>query len=385
MIAIRVWIELNKSVTSLTKGDRAVNRRNFMMSGAGALLGLSAANLLGRVQAQDVNQAAGMIDANTQNAITGSLDWLARQQHADGSFGTGQYNSNVAVTALCGLAFMAGGYQPGRGRYGEVVTRAVRNIVNSEDRNRPGFLNNQRAVGHGPMYGHGFAALFLAEVYGMVNEPNLRNDLRGTLGRAINLIINSQNNEGGWRYQPVRGDADLSVTICQIMALRAARNAGISVPAGVARRCTEYVQRCQDQGSGGFRYQAFGGAPGFARTAAGVVALYSAGIYEGREVERGLEYLNRFRPGGGGGGGGFLGGAEMQMHYFYGHYYAVQAMWIAGGNYWRNWYPAIRNELLTSRRADGSWQQGLMCSNYCTAMALIILQVPNNYLPILQR
>src|SRR5262249_35979737 len=149
--------------------------------------------------------------------------------------------------------------------------------------------------------------------------------LRGCLGRAVRLIINTQNDEGGWRYQPRRGDADLSVTICQIMALRAARNAGISVPIATRNRCVDYVKRCQDPNSGGFRYQAFGGAPGFARTAAGVVALNSAGIYlesqrDGEAVRRGLDYLSRQRPGGG--GGGILGGAEFAMHYFYGHYYA---------------------------------------------------------------
>jgi hypothetical protein len=365
-----------------------MNRRNFMVRGAGALAGLSALGLLGNCAfAQDGAQGANMIDANTQRAIDTGLDWLSRQQDAgDGSFGTGNYRGNVAVTSLAGLAFMASGSQPNRGRYGEQVTRCVRNIINCEERGRPGFLNNQRAGFHGPMYGHGFATLFLAEVYGMINEPNLRHELRLTLGRAVRLIIDTQNDVGGWRYQPVRGDADLSVTICQIMALRAARNAGIYVPAGVARNCTQYVQRCQDPNSGGFRYQHFGGMPGFARTAAGVVALYSAGIYEGQSVERGLAYLNARRPGGGGGGGGFLNNAENAMHYFYGHYYAVQAMWIAGGDHWRNWYPAIKNELLTQyRRADGSWQQNLMCSHYCTAMALIILQVPNNYLPILQR
>jgi hypothetical protein len=176
----------------------------------------------------------------------------------------------------------------------------------------------------------------------------------------------------------------MSVTICQIMALRAARNAGIAVPATVAQKCTEYVKRCQDPVSGGFRYQAFGGGAGgagFARTAAGVVALYSAGIYEGQEVDKGIAYLERFRPGGG--GGGFMGGEA--MHYFYGHYYAVQAMWIRGGEAFRRWYPAIRDELLNRRNPDGSWQQNLMCTHFCTAMALIILQVPNNYLPILQR
>lgn len=366
-----------------------MNRRSFLTRGTGALLGLSASNMLLDVLGQEGNQAAGMINGNTQTAIDRSLQWLATQQHQDGSFGVGQYAGNVAVTSLAGLAFMAGGYQPGRGRYGQHVTNAVRYIVSSEDRNRPGFLNNQRGFAHGPMYGHGFASLFLAEVYGMVNETGLRNDLRACLGRAVRLTIGCQNQDGGWRYQPVAQDADLSVTICQIMALRAARNAGISVPIATRNRCVDYVKRCQDPNSGGFRYQHFGGAAGFARSAAGVVALNSAGIYletprDGDLVRRGLEYLNRFRPGGG--GAGMFGNAEAAMHYFYGHYYAVQAMWMAGGNYWRLWYPAIRDELLNSRRADGSWQQGVVgCSNYCTAMALIILQVPNNYLPILQR
>ena len=33
---------------------------------------------------------------------------------------------------------------------------------------------------------------------------------------------------------------------------------------------------------------------------------------------------------------------------------------------------------------DGSWDDGI-CPHYSTAMACIILQVPNNYLPILQK
>lgn len=359
-----------------------MNRRTFLTRGAGSLLGLTAGGLIWRTFAQDANPAAGMINTNTQRAITDGLLYLRNAQHQDGSWGTGQYTGNVAVTSLCGLALMAGGHQPARGQFGDNVTRAVRYILRCEDANVPGFLTSRGGF-HGPMYGHGFATLFLAEVYGMVNEPTLRNDLRTVLGRAVNLIIRSQNHEGGWRYQPRPNDADLSVTICQINALRAARNAGIAVPAKTAERCTEYVKRCQDRNSGGFRYQAFGGAPGFARTAAGVVALYSAGIYDDPSVKSGLNYLKQRRPGAGGGGG--LGGMEAAMHYYYGHYYAVQAMWIAGGDYWREWYPAIRDELLGRRNNDGSWSQGFMCTHYCTAMALIILQVPNNYLPILER
>ena len=175
------------------------------------------------------------------------------------------------------------------------------------------------------------------------------------------------------------------MTICQIMALRAARNAGLTVPKSVADKCIKYVKDCQDlRGGGGFRYQIGAGPPGFARTAAGICALNSAGLYDGEEVKKGLDYLMQFKPGGNRGGGGFFVGGLDAMHYHYGHYYAVQATWIAGGKYWKEWYPAIRGELLNSRRQDGSWS-GQFCSHYCTSMSLIILQVPNNYLPIMQR
>jgi len=363
------------------------DRRQLLIRGSGALMGLAAGGLIWRGQAQE--NARGMITPAAQEAIDAGLAFLAQRQNPDGSFGTGQHAGNVAITSLAGLAFMAGGHQPGRGRYGDNVTRAVRNILSLEDRNQSGYLRNTRNSFHGPMYGHGFAALFLAEAHGMVNDQTLRDQLRGTLKRATDLIINTQNREGGWRYQPTKSDADISVTICQIMALRAARNAGITVPKKTADDCIEYVKRCQDikgpNASGGFRYQPFGGPPGFARTAAGLVALYSAGVYEGPEIEKGLNYLFRnYLPGGQ--RGGIFGNAEVQIHYYYGHYYAAQAMWIAGGNYWQQWYPAIRDELLRSRNAqDGSWFNGQICPHYCTAMALIILQIPNNYLPILQR
>jgi hypothetical protein len=365
------------------------DRRQFLVRGSGALLGMAGGGLVWQALAQergpDPNQARGMITPAAQEAIDAGLAYLALNRHNDGSFGTGQHTGEIATTALCALAFMAGGHQPGRGRYGQIVTEAARFIVDHTDTQfTVGFINNSRAAYHGPMYGHGFATLFLAEVYGMVNEPALRQRLRTALGSAVQLIINTQNTEGGWRYQPRRADADISVTICQIMALRAARNAGIAVPKSTADRCIQYVKNCQDlHGSGGFRYQQHAGSPGFARTAAGIVALYSAGVYDGEPIQKGLDYLMRYKPGNA--GAGFLGNVEAQMHYFYGHYYAVQAAWIAGGRYWREWYPAIRDELVRSRRGDGSWQSGVFCPHYSTAMALIILQVPNNYLPIFQR
>lgn len=366
-------------------------RRRFLWRGTGAMIGLGSAALgwhsFSQERMADASLSRDMITPEAQTAIDSGLAYLYRNQHADGSFGTGRHEGNIAITSLCGLAFMAGGHQPGRGRYGRAVTKALQFIINHEHRGTPGYLFNASSTLHGPMYGHGFGTLFLAEACGMAPNARLRDDLRGTLDRAVQLIINTQNVEGGWRYQPARADADLSVTICQIMALRAARNAGFAVPKTVADNCTQYVRNCQDRFSGGFRYQQRGGPVGFARTAAGVVALYSAGIYDGDEVKKGLDYLvTNCMPGRNQNNPFSRHDHEMQIHYYYGHYYAAQAMWIAGGDYWRNWYRAIRDELLQhDRQGDGSWFDHRICPHYSTAMALIILQIPNHYLPILQR
>jgi hypothetical protein len=41
--------------------------------------------------------------------------------------------------------------------------------------------------------------------------------------------------------------------------------------------------------------------------------------------------------------------------------------------------------LHSNNRNDGSWLDHTVCADYATAMACIILQIPNNYLPIMQK
>ena len=311
-----------------------------------------------------------VVTAETDAAIGKGLRYLAGRQSVRGSVGSGQYAENVAVSSVAGLAWLSSGSVPGAGPYGGNLDRVVDFVLASAKPS--GYLVVETSTTHGPMYDHGFGTLFLAEVYGMTG----RGDVRDKLKKAVRLIVDTQNREGGWRYKPQREPvADLSVTICQIMALRAARNAGIAVPKTTVDRTVGYVRRSQNP-DGGFRYMLANGPSAFPRSAAGVVALHNAGVYEGKELERGLKYLARRRPGDRRG---------RELHFFYGHYYAVQAMFQEGGPHWAEWYPRIRDALVARQRgADGSWSDEI-CPEYGTAMALIILQVPNAYLPIFQR
>lgn len=347
-----------------------LTRRRFLAA-AGAAWGVGqfwkGATLCGQTAAQP--DRAPLVTEPAVAATQAGLAFLASRQLGDGSFGTEGYRRNVAVVSLAGLALLAQGSTAGRGAYGRQVDRCIDFLLQHTD--DTGFIQVAGSTSHGPMYGHGFATLFLAEAYGSRPDPALRRKL----ALAVRLIVNTQNDEGGWRYQPERRDADISVTVCQVMALRAARNAGLYVGSDTIGRCTDYVKRLQNE-DGGFAYMLPGGESAFPRSAAGVVALYSAGIYAGDAIRRGLAYVATFLP--------RPGLAGVDNHFFYGHYYAAQAMWQAGGEAWARWYPAIRDTLLARCSADGSWFDPI-CPEYGTAMACLILQMPNNYLPIFQR
>ncbi len=346
------------------------SRRKFLRRSACAMGALALPGYAWTQEPDTEQSGVELLTRPALEAVNQGLDFLAKHQNDDGTFDSGGYSRNVAVVALAGMAFMSSGSTPGRGRYGAHVNRCVSYLL---DNTQPesGFIAAPDTSTHGPMYGHGFATLFLSEAYGMSRHR----ELRDRLSAAVELIVKTQNDEGGWRYYPRPYDADISVTVCQVMALRAARNAGIHVPHETIERCIDYVKRSQNP-DGGFMYMIQGGQSAFPRSAAGMVALYSSGIYEGPEIDRGLKYLEEHLPRG--------SSFHRESHYFYGHYYAVQAMWHTGGERWRDWYTAIRDELLSLQRGDGSWMDSI-CQEYGTAMACIVLQMPNNYLPIFQR
>ncbi|MBA4064784.1 MAG: prenyltransferase [Isosphaera sp.] len=376
----------------------SATRRDFLRLGAAGAAGAFAVSGHARQPAAAPAPAAArpktgaeFITKETQEAINAGLDLIARGQLADGSFFDRPAGgaAAVGVTALAGLALMAAGNQPGRGRYGKAVARAAEYVAGMADGPRAGFLTAPDAQFRGlmnqpaPMYSHGFGTLFLAEVCGMLPAAGKDAKVRAALEKAVAFTVAAQNQEGGWRYEPLAQFADVSVTTAMMMALRAAKNAGLFVPKeAVIDKGVAYIKACQ-MPDGGFSY--WKGHPGaysaFARTAASVVGLYSAGVYDGREVERGLKYLRQFTP-----GRHFNVREIPPHHYWYGQYYAALAMWTAGDDYWTPWFPAIRDELLAKYQAGGrGWTDTHHGPVYATAMALIVLQLPNNYLPILQK
>ncbi|MEZ6241946.1 MAG: prenyltransferase/squalene oxidase repeat-containing protein [Phycisphaerales bacterium] len=336
--------------------------------------------ITGAARAQDEAPAP---DAPALQEITPELDatvsramaYLVSEQQSDGSWSGGRFGKNVAITALACLALMADGNIPGRGEHGDAVEKGLQFVLANCAEN--GLIAAEAA--NGPMYGHGFATLFLGEVYGMTpggGDTGLSAKVHEALVKAIRLIEGTQNEQGGWRYNPVPYDADISVTICQVMALRSARNAGVEVKKEVIDDAVDYVRQCQNT-DGGFKYQLETGSSAWPRSAAGIASLFYAGIYEDEAIDNGLGYLHRVAAPG--------DNRASRAHYFYGHYYAVQAMYLAGGADWAAWWPAIRDELIETQLDDGSWEDRTVGSAYATAMSLIILQMPKRYLPIFQK
>lgn len=318
------------------------------------------------------NQVTGKeLTPEVKTAVEKGLEYLASKQARNGSYGSnyGSSGGHSGITALAGIAFMSAGNMPGRGKYGENVQKTLDFVLASCQES--GLISADNA--HGSMYGHGFATLFLGEVYGMTGNEEVKEKLQ----KAVRLLQKTQNREGGWRYTPVPADADISVTICEVMGLRSARDAGIKVEKETVDGAIGYVLKCQNP-DGGFSYVAGqGSGSGYARTGAGVATLYYAGVFEGDNLKRGLKYLKDSLSGGVAGRDG-----GMEGMYFYGNYYASQAMFLAGGEYWETYYPKIRDQLIQRQtKSNGSWN-GEAGEDYATAMALIILQMPNRYLPV---
>jgi squalene cyclase len=331
-----------------------------------------------------VARAEVKMDEETKKACERALKWLAKKQNQDGSWSDGAYQHNTAITAFTLLAFMSQGHLPNKGHYAPEVTKGTDFLIASQ--REDGYLVGARG---GNMYCHGMATLALAELWGSTGD----NKVKPVLEKAIKLIEGSQNSQGGWRYEPRPTGADISVTIMQVMALRAAYNAGLDVKKETIDKAIKYIESCYDSPTGGFTYQPGNRSPGFARTAAGICVLYLTGraaeyLKEPDATDPKSKKVNLDRA------VSFLKKKiGLQTHYWYGVYYGAHAMYQYGQEKgkekeWDDWYTALVKELLPKQKVtgdEGYWQGSDVGPIYGTSIAVIVLSVPTHYLPIFQR
>lgn len=312
------------------------------------------------------------VDPQTETILKGALRYMAGRQTSNGSwYVEGPTPFPVAMTGYVLMAFLATGNLPEEGEYGKNVTAGMQFLLDSV---QPDGTFRGGETGGKYMYNHGIATIALAELYGQTKAQMIRPKLE----RLIQLIVKSQNNEGGWRYQPRSNDADISITVLQVTALRAAKNAGFDVPQQTIDNAVKYVRSCYLPGKGGFRYQPQGEDVGFAKTAAAIYSLQVCGQYNDPLVQAGSNYLFA-NPG----VGGWI---------TYGNYYAAPAQYMIGGDTWRRWYAVMKELALKKVKQNGNtayWDLSIdgqgMGTIYCTAVYTNILAMPYHYIPLYQR
>ena len=349
-----------------------------VLSGSLLLASVLTSALPGEEAGRSVDRTPrGEITPALRLAVSRGFQHLIQKQRR---LGTGDFDSQypVATGALVGLAFLAGGHSE---RAGEKYTAIVRKTTSRllKRQNKSGYFHD----GKSQMYGHGFATLYLAELYGTSKYRS--GQIRTALIKAIRVIEGSQGSNGGWDYEPKprfvaqlfgRSDSsDTSITVCQTMALRAARGLGIHVDKRVIGLAQRYISNMQND-DGGFKYRKdLQRSSAFPRSAAGVCILYSLGYYNTEKLRDGFKYLRRSYR--------FPWSNQFP---FYAHYYCSQAMFQAGGAYWEEYFRWISSTLLEYQKSDGSWPTTRPENPVqTTAMALIVLQLPYRFLPIHER
>src|SRR5207248_1393287 len=239
------------------------------------------------------------------------------------------------------------------------------------------------------MYGQGFGTLFLACVYGEEDDDKRRKELEKLLTKAIEFIGKAQTNRGGWGYVSAAdggGFDEGSVTVTQVQALRAARDAGVPVPKSIIDKAHEYLKNCTTEAGGVIYSLAQGGhaARGGERpplTAAAIACMFSAGEYESPLAKKWLEYCKTAIP---------IAQAGRSGHDEYMQYYYAQAMYILGDSgfeklfpksnerdrlTWKKYREAMFPHLARSQNTDGSWTGGYIGPVFTTATHLTILQL----------
>jgi len=298
------------------------------------------------------------VPAEVEAMYVKGLNALVQFQQRAGNWNDGE-GGGPGVVGLAILAMLAHGDDPNDGPYSVPIKRGLDFLLHQQSTST-GYIG-------GTMYHHGFATLALAEAYGAVDDKRIGPALK----RAVDFITSSQaqNPRGAWRYSPDSQDADTTVSGAQMVALLAARNAGIPVAEDAVQKGVKFFLTCQSS-DGGIGYTS-SGDPNDTRTAIGALVLVLARQKDGRGYPAAVQYLR-------GSGGG------RNDYPFYHEYYAAQAFFHGDPEAWQQWNAANIRRLATTQGADGAWT-GNHGRTFCTSAALLSLALNYRFLPIYER
>jgi hypothetical protein len=346
-----------------------------------------------------LSRAAADDKAKYEKVVQRGLEHLVATQQRDGHWGANGDQYPVSMTPLCGMAMLMEGSTLRDGKYADNIRRAVDWLM---DRCQPsGLVGNPSIASEAGryMYGHGFGLLFLASVYGEEEDADRRKKLEKILTKAVAFTGKAQTNRGGWGYVSAADGSNFdegSVTITQLQAIRAARNAGIVVPKSILDNAVKYLKDCTTERGGVIYSLANGRSMGGERpplTAAAIACAFSAGEYNSDLAKQWLRFCKDTIP-------IDKSGRDSFGHWEYTHYYYAQALYVLGeegykkmfpdakADQWLTWskYRDIIYDYLAARQAnDGSWNLSYIGTAFSTACCLTILQLENNTLPIYQR
>ncbi|MEO5803622.1 MAG: prenyltransferase/squalene oxidase repeat-containing protein [Verrucomicrobiota bacterium] len=286
------------------------------------------------------------------------LQYLVRNQTPEGNWKDLPYGGEPAIVGFSVLSFLAHGDDPNFGPYHQPIRRGLDFILKQQNP-KTGYIGKT-------MYNHGFATLALAEAYGVVDDPRLGPALQ----KAVQLILTSQANNplGAWRYAPESNDADTTVSGSQMVALFAARNAGVAVPEEAIEKGLKYFAKMQTP-EGGFGYSSPSG-PNAARTAIGCLILALAKEKNSKSFQSAFEFLKKTQPD--------------QNYAQYYLYYASQAYFQASPQAWQVWNRKNIAGLKITQSAEGNWD-GQFGSTFATSASLLSLALNYRFLPIYER
>ncbi|MCH8044724.1 MAG: hypothetical protein IID44_13510 [Planctomycetes bacterium] len=309
--------------------------------------------------------------------VQDALKWLAAHQLRDGSWSfdhregpcqgrCGNHGSlsdaHMGATALGVLPFLGYGQTHKKGKYKDVVRRALTFLVRGMKQN--GSLHEPG----GTMYSHGLAAIALCEAYAMTGGDR---ELFAPAQRSLDFISAAQDPVGGgWRYN-LKQAGDTSVVGWQIMALKSGQLSSLTIDPRTTRGAAKFLDSVQTE-SGAFYGYTTPGA-GSATTAIGLLCrMYLGWKRDNPALERGVEFLSKTGP------------SQGNMYY---NYYATQVMRHYGGPKWETWDKQMRTYLVSKQAKEGheagSWYFGDGADHgaarggrlYSTSMAAMILEV----------